>query len=107
MDQPKVSLTWLYSIHRLQYANFVLQVKNAADEATTGVYIPCCQMQWRLKLIETVNVSSNCKHSSHYIRKNFAWWAVTRRTSQTAELSKLGGWALAQGWAFAWDNTVH
>ena len=24
-------------------------------------------------------------------RKNFSWWAVTRRTSQTTELSKLGG----------------
>ena len=38
----------------------------------------------------------NCLHelklSSHQCpRKNFAWWAVTRRTSQSIELSKLGG----------------
>ena len=32
-------------------------------------------------------MSSNSESPS----KNFAWWAVTRRTSQTIELSKLGG----------------
>ena len=39
-NQPKVSLTGLQSVCRLQYVNFVLQVKNAADEATTGVCKP-------------------------------------------------------------------
>ena len=30
--------------HTLQYANFVLQSKNAEDEATTGVCKPCYRM---------------------------------------------------------------
>ena len=34
------------------------------------------------------------------LRKNFAWWAVTQRTS------KLGGRRLCGDGCFAWDNTV-
>ena len=39
---------------------------------------------------------------SDSLRKNLAWWVVTRRTLQTTKPSKVGGgvWALAQ------DNTV-
>ena len=36
-------------------------------------------------------------------RKSFTWWAVTRRTSKTPELSKLGGGPLR---ALARENTV-
>ena len=40
--------------------------------------------------------------------KMLAQWAVTRRTSKTTRLSKLGGaWALARGWALARDNMVY
>ena len=34
------------------------------------------------------------------LRKNLAWWAVTRRTSKNHKTVKIGGWALAR------DNTV-
>ena len=43
-DQPEVSLPRLRSVRRLQYATFVLQAKNAMDEAMTGVCTPCCWM---------------------------------------------------------------
>ena len=36
------------------------------------------------------------------LRKNLAWWAITRRTTK---LSKWG-WAFVQGWVLARDNTV-
>ena len=40
--------------------------------------------------------------------KILAQWAVTRKTSKTTRLSKLGGaWALARGWALARDNMVY
>ena len=35
-----------------------------------------------------------------YAIPQIAWWAVTRRTTQTTETAKIGGWALAR------DNTV-
>ena len=37
---------------------------------------------------------------SDSLRKNFKWWAVTRRTSKNHKTVKIGGWALAR------DNTV-
>ena len=38
--------------------------------------------------------------------ENLVWWVVTRRTLQNHKTIKIGGWALAQVWALAWDNTV-
>ena len=35
------------------------------------------------------------------LRKNLAWWAVTRRTSKNHKTVKIGGWALAR------DNMVY
>ena len=43
---------------------------------------------------------------SDSLRKNLAWWAVTRRISKNHKTVKIGGWALAQVWALAWDNTA-
>ena len=39
------------------------------------------------------------------LHENLAWW-VTRRTLKNHKAVKIGGWALAQVWALARDNTV-
>ena len=38
---------------------------------------------------------------SDSLRKNFIWWAVTRRTLKNHKTVKIGGWALAWVWALA------
>ena len=38
--------------------------------------------------------------------KNLAWWVVTHRNSINHKTVKIGGTALAWGWALAQDNTV-
>ena len=43
---------------------------------------------------------------SNSLHKNLAWWAVTWRTSKNHKTVKIGGWALAQVWALAQDNTI-
>ena len=62
---------------------------------------PCCQMQWRLKLIGMIiaagYMSSNYEFWSHHVRT--VWWAVTWRTSKNHTTVQIEGWALAQGWA--------
>ena len=45
-------------------------------------------------------------HAQDYAIPQIAWWAVTRRTTQTTETAKIGGWALAWVWALARDNTA-
>ena len=41
--------------------------------------------------------------SSH---KNFAWWTVTRRSLKKHRTVKIEGWALAQRWVLARDDTI-
>ena len=43
---------------------------------------------------------SSANLPSDSLRKNLAWWAVTRRTLENYKAVKNGGWALAR------DNTV-
>ena len=38
---------------------------------------------------------------SDSLRKNLAWWAVTRRTLKNHKTVKIWGWALARVWALA------
>lgn len=70
MDQPS-----LCSVRRLKYTKFVLQAKNAADEAMTGVCIPCCWMKWLLKIITMIGAmytsstaNMNCEVLRHQVR---------------------------------------
>ena len=47
---------------------------------------------------------------SDSLRKNLAWWAVTRRTLKIVKSGGGGGGGgggLARVWALAWDNTVY
>ena len=76
----------------LQYANFVLQEKNAANEATDG----CVRtFDARCRVAQSASEQSQlCELSdlpSDSLHENFAWWAVTRRTLKITKLSKLGG----------------
>ena len=43
---------------------------------------------------------------SDSLRKNLAWWVVTRRTSKNHKTVKIGRWALSQIWALVQDNSV-
>ena len=78
--------------------NFVLQGKNAANEATdecVRYFDAWCRVaQWTYV-------------PSDSLRENLAWWAVTQRTLKNHKTVKIGRWALARVWAFAQDNTVH
>ena len=72
--------------HRLQYTNFMLQGKNAANEVMNGSVKTfdawCCGAQ---STSEQSQLSGPTSDSLHI---NLAWWAVTWRTS------KLGGGCL-------------
>ena len=63
----------------LQYVNFMLQGKNAVNEATDG-----CVWTFDVRC----RVAQRTYVPSDSLRENLAWWAVTRRTTK---LSKLGG----------------
>ena len=63
-----------------------------------------CLMSWHPKRNRSYVSSADLPMDS--IRKNLAWWAVTRRTSKNHKTVKIGGWALARVWALARDNTV-
>ena len=71
----------------LQYVNFMLQGKNAANKATDGCV-------WTFDVVSPKLHQNNCSSAdlpSDSLRENLAWWAVTRRTLQTTKPSKLGG----------------
>ena len=90
-----------------------------------STWISCCrgrtlQTRPRMSVCEPLmpNVVSpkvhqkNCSYvssadvPSDSLRKNLAWWAVTRRTLQNYKTVKIGGWALARVWVLVRDNTV-
>jgi len=57
-----------------------------------------CLMSWHPKCNRSYVSSADLPSNS--LRKNLAWWAVTRRTSKNHKTVKIGGWALP------WDITV-
>ena len=86
---------------------------------TCSTQILCCRertLQTRPRsgvckpLIPDVMVSKACQNNHSYVssaelpldslRKNLAWWAVTRRTLKNHKTVKIRGWVLAR------DNTV-
>ena len=84
----------------------MVQGKNAANEARTGVREP---------LTPDVVVPKAHQNNRSYVSSadlpldNLAWLAVTRRTLKATKLSKLwggGGRVLARVWALARDNMV-
>ena len=86
MDQLEVSSSWLRNFRRLQYANFVLQAKNAADEAVTGVCKPD---------VVAPEIHRNSLHELKLWtfkspRKKFAWWAVIWRTHKPQNCQNWG-----------------
>ena len=88
------SLPSFHDICQLQYTNFMLQVRNAANKATDRCVL-CYQLLWCLKYIRMINVTA-CVHefSRHTfvsIHKNLAWWAVTWRTSKQQNCQKCRG----------------
>ena len=107
MDRLVASLPSFCSVRPLQYANFVLQAKNAANNATDGYLrnfdAGCCGARSTSEQPQLCELSGP---TFDPLRKNLAGWAVTRRTSKNLKAVKIGGWALARGWALAWDSTV-
>ena len=89
---------------RLQYANFMLQGKNAVNEATEGVCKPdvvvpkAHQKNHRYVSLAELPSDSLCK--------GLALWMTIRKTSTNNKTLKIGEWALARVWALARDNTV-
>ena len=101
-DQPATLLPSFCNVHRLQYADFVLQVRNIANEATNRV---CGTL-----LLDVVAHEMH-QNDHSYVRelsgptfgslcKNLAWWVVTWKTSRKHKTVKIWGWALF------WDNMV-
>ena len=94
-DQLVALLLSFRSIQSL--ANFVLQGKNAANEATDGC-------------VQTFDARCCVAHQTYIpsdsLRENLAWWVVTQRTLKNHKAGKIGGWVLARVWALAQDNTV-
>ena len=73
------------SICHLQYANFMLQAKNTANEATD-------------RCVQTFEAGCHMAPEANaavYVKSvdllYLAWWAVTQRTSKMTELSKFKG----------------
>ena len=67
-----------------------------------------CLMSWCPKCIKnnrSYNVSS-ADLPLDSLCKNLAWCMVTQRTLEDHKTVKIGGWAFAQVWALARDNTV-
>ena len=94
MNQPEVSLPWLRSVCHLQYANFVLQAKNAVDEATTSVCKPAaCSGTWNSPKQSTWAQTVNFRVTMQEFNE-VGGYLTNHRTV------KIGGWALAR------DNTV-
>ena len=62
---------------RLQIENFVMQGKNAENEARTDVCKPLMPEAHpnNRSYVSSADLPSNSLH------KNLAWWAVTRRTT--------------------------
>ena len=90
--QPRCQVSAAFS-HRLQYANFVLQGKNAANEAMDG-----CVRTLMPDVVASKANQNNCSYvssadlPSDSLCKNLAWWAVTHEgPRKTTKLSKLGG----------------
>ena len=102
---PEVSLSSLHSIRCLQYANFVLQVKNHCRQG----YDWCVQTLLPdvvacLKLIEhstwTQTVNFRVTIQEFCVVGGYTEDLTNHRTV------KIGGWALARGWELARDNTI-
>ena len=78
--------------HHLQYTNFMLQGKNAANEATDGcvrtfdVMVPKVHQHNR-SYVSSADLPSDSLH------ENLAWWAVTRRALKNHKTVKNGGGA--------------
>ena len=92
------SLPRFRNVHRLQYANFVFQVRNTANEAMgrcktllPDVVVPEVHQNDRscVRELSGRTFGSLCK--------NLASWAVTRSISKTTKLSKLEGGCLHGG----------
>ena len=58
-----------------------------------------------MKFIETVRVSSSCELSCHHARIMHGERLHAEDLTNHRAV-KIGGWALAWGWALARDNTV-
>ena len=71
------------SICHLQYANFMLQAKNTANEATDR-----CVQTFEAVMASEANAAVYVKSVDLLY---LAWWAVTQRTSKMTELSKFKG----------------
>ena len=82
----------------------MLQGKNAVNEAMEGV----CEPDVMVPKVHQNNYSyvSSADLPSDLLRKDLAWWAITRRTSKNHNTVKIWEWALARVWALARDNTV-
>ena len=74
----------------MQYTNFVLQEKNAANEARMVVCKPL--------MPDVLSLRDLCRFG--FTTQNLAWWAVTQRTLKNHKTVKIGEWVLAR------DNTV-
>ena len=106
-----VLLPSLHNICFMQYANFILQAKNAADKASD-------QCMWlfatqyvvgereggdEIYVQSSVTIQIILWNGLSYIytfdspHKNFTWCIVTKRTSQTTEFSKFVGGEVGRG----------
>ena len=89
----------------LAVREFCAAGENAANDATDGCVRTFDVIAPKVHQNNRSYVSS-ADLPSDSLRENLAWWAVTRRTLKNHKAAKIGGWALAQVWALARDNTV-
>ena len=85
----------------------MVQGKNAANEARTGVREPLTPdvvvpkaHQNNRSYVSSVDIPSDS------LLKNLAWWAVTQRTLKNHETVKIGGRVLVQVWVLAREDST-
>ena len=93
MDQPEVLLPGLLSVPCLQYANFVLQAKNAADEAT--LYNWCVQILLLDVVVPETHRNSLRELKLWTFEQEFCMVGGYTEDLTKHRTVKIGGWALA------------
>ena len=85
-NQPIASLRSCHDVCHLQYTNFVLQLKNAANKLRLWTGVHEILLSTVMKCVRMMN---NCSYGHKFswttfnsLRKNLAWWAITQRTLQ-------------------------
>ena len=87
----------------------VRKLRAAGEELRTRLRTGVCET-----LMPDVVAPEAYQNDRNYVRKVSGptfdsprtWWAVTRSTSKKHKTVKIGGWALARGWALSRDNAV-